>query len=175
MKNTDGKIKTLTMSAFGLALSVLSLLLFRGPISIFSTFLIPAIIVLFSGNKNGGYMLTSIGLFVVTLLFFPTQLIFVSGYVVLGLFLNLLAVSSSLQVKFNPIKFIIYTIITSLVLFAGIRLTELIFLVPLHALMVGISGGSPLAYAGILLLEGLLISIFNFGLLRVFIIRTGQP
>jgi hypothetical protein len=120
-------------------------------------------------------MLTSIGLFVVTLLFFPTQLIFVSGYVVLGLFLNLLAVSSSLKVKFNPIKLIIYTSITSLVLFAGIRLTELIFLVPLHGMMVGISGGNPLAYAGILLLEGLLISIFNFGLLRVFITRTGQP
>jgi len=74
------KIKTLTMSAFGLALSVLSLILFRGPISIVSNFLIPAIIVLFSGNKPEGYGLTSIGLFVVTLLFFPTQIIFVAGY-----------------------------------------------------------------------------------------------
>lgn len=168
MIENNQKIKTLTMSAFGLALSVLSLILFRGPISIVSTFLIPAIIVLFSGNKPEGYGLTSIGLFVVTLLFFPTQIIFVAGYLILGLFLKLLAVSSSLKVRFKPIGFILYTTITSLVLFAGIRLTELIFLVPLHSMMVGISGGSPLSYAGILLLEGLLISFFNFGILKLF-------
>ena len=175
MKKPDQKIKTLTMSAFGLALSVLSLILFRGPVSIASTFLIPAIIVLFSANKLEGYALTSIGLLSVTLIFFPTQLVFVSSYVVLGLLLKLLAVSSKLKVKFNPIKFIIYTTITSLVLFAGIRLTELIFLVPLHRMMVGISGGNPLVYAGILLFEGLLVATCNFSILKLFMTRINHP
>jgi len=172
MKNTDGKIKTLTMSAFGLALSVLSLLLFRGPISIVSTFLVPAIIVLFSGNKNRGYVLTSMSLLTVTLLFFPTQTIFVIGYILLGLFLKLLAFDSNLRVKLINLNFILYVIITALVLFLGIRLTELIFLVPLHTMMLRISGNTPLLYVGILIVEGILISIFNFGLLKLLISRT---
>ncbi|MCR3956934.1 MAG: hypothetical protein NUK57_11615 [Gudongella sp.] len=167
MKNNEGKIKTLTMSAFGLALSVLSLLLFRGPISIVSTFLIPAIIVLFSGNKNGGYVLTSMGLLTVTLLFFPTQIIFVFGYIILGHFLKLLIIDSNQRVKLITLNFILYVIITTLVLFLGIRLTELIFLVPLHTMMLRISGSNPLLYLGILFFEGLLVSIFNFALLRL--------
>jgi hypothetical protein len=159
------------MSAFGLALSVLSLLLFRGPISIVSTFLVPAIIVLFSGNKNGGYVLTSMSLLTVTLLFFPTQTIFVIGYILLGLFLKLLAFDSNLRVKLINLNFILYVIITALVLFLGIRLTELIFLVPLHTMMLRISGNTPLLYVGILIVEGILISIFNFGLLKLLISR----
>jgi hypothetical protein len=171
MNINNGKIKTLTMSAFGLALSVLSLILFRGPISIVSTLLIPAIIVLFSGNKLEGYAFSSIGLFIITLLFFPTQIIFVSGYAILGLLLKSLALSSNQKVKIHPGKFMLYLLITSLVLYMGLRLTELLFLVPLHAMMLGISRGSSAIYAGILILEGLFVSVFNFGILKLLISR----
>lgn len=172
MNTTNGKIKTITMSALGLALSVVSLILFRGPTSIFSTFLIPAILVIFSGNRTYGYALTSMGLLFVTLFFFPTQLVFVSGYVILGHLLRLLSLSTNHRVKVKSGKFILYMGLTSLVLYSGIRLTQFLFLVPLHTMMLGLSRGNPLLYAGILAIEGLFISVFNFGILKLFFSRT---
>ncbi len=171
IENNNKNIKILTMSAFALALSVLSLLLFRGPVSIVSTFLIPAIIVLFSRGELKSYLLVSVGLFIIALMFFPTQIIFVATYMLLSALLNVLFITSDFKVKTNPLGVLGYILIVSLVLFVGIRLTELVFLVPLHTMMLRISGNNMLFYAGILFLEGIFVSIFNIGILRLFIYR----
>lgn len=171
IEDNNKNIKILTMSAFALALSVLSLLLFRGPVSIVSTFLIPAIIVLFSRGELKSYFLVSAGLFITTLLFFPTQIIFVATYILLSILINIFFITSDLKVKTSPIGVLGYILIVSLVLFVGIRLTELVFLVPLHTMMLRISGNNMLVYSGILFLEGIFVSIFNIGILRMFISR----
>ncbi|WP_422485874.1 hypothetical protein [Gudongella sp. DL1XJH-153] len=169
--NNNKNIKTLTMSAFALALSVFSLLLFRGPISIASTFLIPVIIVLFSRGQLKSYLLVYAGLFTTTLLFFPTQIIFVATYMLLSALLKVFFITSTFKVNISLLGVIGYILIVSLVLFVGIRLTELVFLVPLHTMMLRISGNNFLSYSLILVIEGIFVSIFNIGILRLFVPR----
>ena len=161
-------------SALSMAMSLMSLLIFRGTVSILSAFLIPAIIVVFAGNFGlPYYILTTGGLLLTTFLLFPTQILFVMGYALLALFLKPLFLKEE-RLRTNFPRVLIYAATASFVVFIGIYLTELIFLVPLHSMMIRLSGGRPLIYVLIIGAEGGLIALSNILLLKVFVSRLKE-
>jgi len=94
--------RMLTMAAFTLALSSVSIFLFRGPVSILSAFLIPAIIVLFSkGYGIAYYILISMGLLLTSVLFFQTQLIFTTGYAFMAVALRLFLLDCNMNLRLS--------------------------------------------------------------------------
>jgi len=160
------------MAAFTMALSSVSLLLFRGPISILSAFLIPVIIVLFSrGYGRSYYILIFIGLLLVSALFFQTQLIFTAGYGLLAVGLRVFFLDRDMFLKLGISKMLLYLGSVVLILFSGLWLTEKLFLVPLHTMMLKISGGQIHVYLGILLIESVLVTSCHILVLNGFLKR----
>ncbi|SHF24902.1 hypothetical protein [Alkalibacter saccharofermentans] len=166
------QINVLTRSAFALALSVVSLLLFRGSISIVSTFIIPVVIVLFSKrNELLSFTYIAISLLMVTVLFFQTQIIFVIGYLLLSVLLKHFLMDSAVKVKISFSGILKYLIAVIVILFIGIQLTQIIFLIPLHDMMLRLSNNLPYRYFGILLVEGIIITLVNLLLLKAITSR----
>ena len=169
MKAIDkqNRTKVLLMSAFSLATCILCLLVFRGPLSIASALLIPAVIVVFSKSCGILYhVLTSAGMIAVTFLFFQAQVFFVIAYILLSFGLRLLLVSAGMEVRFKPFRVIIFVLLATAVLYIGIRLTEWVFLVPLHKMMLSLSGYNDLRYFAMMLAEGTLVFVLNAVILK---------
>jgi fucose 4-O-acetylase-like acetyltransferase len=172
-KPVHPRTKPLTMAAFAVALSAVGPMFFRGPLSLVSALYVPAVLVLFT--KDGGLtnqVLTAIALLAVALLFFQAQIVFVLGYVLLSFTLRLLVAAPNLTLRLQPALVAGYTLLAAAVLFLGIRLTDFIFGVPLHAMMLRISGNNLWVYFGILLVEALLISGLNISFLKVLLPRV---
>lgn len=166
------QINVLTRSAIALALSVVSLLLFRGAISIVSTFIIPVVIVLFSRrNELYSFVYIAAGLLMMTVLFFQTQIIFVIGYLLLSIVLKHFLMDSALMVKLSFSGILKYLLAVIIILFMGIQLTQMIFLIPLHDMMLRLSNNQPYRYFGILLVEGIAITLVNLLLLKAITSR----
>lgn len=160
-------VKVITRSSFAVGISIICLLLFRGPISIASTFLIPPIIVLFSNKVTSlYYLLTSIGLLLNTIVIFPTQLVFVFTYLILAMALAYITKKGDKNI--SRLQILLYFLLTIAALFIGIRLTQVIYMIPLHTMMLRLSNGSYLFYFFIVFVEALIVCIFNFGLLKLF-------
>lgn len=160
------------MAALTLALSSVSIFLFRGPISILSAFLIPVIIVLFSRGYGMVYhILVSMGLLLISLMFFQTQLIFTAGYALLAVGLRVLLLDRNMNLKLSIIKTLLYLVFVILTLSAGLWLTEKIFLIPLHTMMLKLSGGKILFYLGILIIESILVTLCHILVLNGFLKR----
>ena len=168
-QNTREQKKTaLIGAAFCLALSALSLLLFRGPVSLISAFFIPASILVFSINQGKVYYsLTTSGLLLLAIFFFMPQTFFVLGYILLAILFRILFLKTGQSFLSNKLKVLVALLSTSFILFLGIRLTQWVFLIPLHTMMVGISKGNPFIYGGILLLEGFLVLSINLAFLSL--------
>ncbi len=170
--NVIEQTSILTRSAIALALCVVSLLLFRGPTSIVSTFIIPAVIVLFSsGRERSSFLYIATGLLIMTGLFFQTQIIFVLGYLLLSIALKRFLLDSEMKVRISPFGILKYLLSVILVLFVGIQLTQILFLIPLHDMMLRLSNHQPVRYFAILLLEGGVITVLNLLILKAFAAR----
>ncbi len=164
--------KVLTRSAIALALSMISLLLFRGATSIVSTFIIPVVIVLFSKrNEPISFIYIATGLLMMTALFFQTQIVFVAGYLLLSLVLKYYLLDYRNKVMFSVPGILKYLFAVIVILFIGIQLTQWIFLIPLHDMMLKLSNNQPLRYIGILLMEGIAITLVNLLLLKALTSR----
>ena len=78
----------LAASGMTLTLCILSLMLFRGVLSILQALIIPAVIVLLTGRQPWIYTFAAgISLLVLTLVFFPTQVVFMAAYFMMDLIL----------------------------------------------------------------------------------------
>lgn len=112
-------------AAFCVALSAVSLILFRGPISILSAFFIPSAILIFSANQGRAYYgLTSAGLMMFTFFFFLPQTFFVLGYILLAQVFRILFLKNHQKLSFLPLSVITALLFSSLILFLGILLGE---------------------------------------------------
>jgi len=163
----------LASAALALALSLLCLMVFRGPASLGSALIVPAILVLFS--RNGGntyYLLVSSGLLLATLLLVQPHLIFAAGYLLLAQAIRFLLISPTGGLSMRPVRLLLYVIAASGVLFLGIWLTEILFQIPLHQMMLRISGQNPWVYLVILLVEGFLVGLANIAIFRLFSSRV---
>lgn len=159
----------LTMASFSLAVSTVSILLFRGPISILSALLIPAIIVLFSkGSGMTYYVIVSMGMMILSVMFFQTQVIFMALYVFLAIALRMLVINQSWNLVLSISGVLLYLFTVVLALFSGIWLTEKLLLVPIHTMMQMVSDGRVLVYFLILLIESVLVTLCNFLVLGKF-------
>lgn len=157
MKTTD-KNKEIVLSAIAISLALSSLMIFRGSTSLASALFIPLTIAIFTKNhSNRLFIFTGALLVFSTVALFTTQTVFVLGYMLMGYMLK------KAHGKFG---FLGYVVATAFLLYIGIRLTELVFLVPIHQMMNRISGGSIFVYGGIVLFESLFVSFVQFGFLR---------
>ena len=167
------KAHNISSAAIAIALSIVFLLIFRGPASIIAALIVPAVIVLLA--KNNGllyYLLITCGLTLIALLLFQTQLFFVFGYLLLSLALKFYLVDHNSKIKLKPLSISLYAVSVAIVLFLCIRLTEWLFLIPLHQMMLRLSSGNPLLYLLILLAEGILICAANIAFLKLFYARS---
>jgi len=164
--------EVLAYAGIALALSVVSLMIFRGPVSIVSTFIVPAVVAIFARKKLFPYyLLTSMGLLIMTFVFFITQIIFVIGYILLSIALKILFIDSEINIKVGWQGFLIYTLLVIVVLFMGIQLTQTVLSIPLHDMMLRMSNHRYSIYFAILLLESIAITLINFLIIKVLIPR----
>ncbi len=153
---------TLARASIALALCISFLILFRGTISIISAFFIPAIIAGFSFNMKKLYFtFIYLGLTLVTLLFFTTQIVFVTSYIFLSVAIRMFLLDENLKVKVSLSNSIIYIILVIIILFLGVWFTEIFLQIPLHIMMLRVSGENYFKYFVILLIESIFIFIFN--------------
>jgi len=148
-----------------IALSLVISFLFRGTTSLFSAMIIPIILLLFmSSFRFFDYLIVSITLILLTLIFITTQAIFMLVYTFLGFFQRILIYGN---IKSNTyIKISIYCFVVIASLFLGIFLTEITFSIPLHTFMLKISKNSALIYLLILCVESIIITLSHFLILK---------
>jgi hypothetical protein len=164
-------VRYIAASGMALTLCLLSLLLFRGALSLLQALLIPLIIVLLTKGQPWKYMIAvGLSLFILTLIFFPTQAVFMVIYLLMTLILlGLLSLMKSGS-RLRYLLIIPYWILNSLLLFFGLKMTDYIFQTKLHTMMIQLSGDNMLVYAAIMMLEAAFISILHF-LLAQYAIR----
>ncbi|MDW7655977.1 MAG: hypothetical protein SCM11_02255 [Bacillota bacterium] len=163
----------LAVSSLALTLCLLSLMLFRGVLSLLQALIIPILIVLLAASQPWIYTFAAgLSLLVLTLVFFPTQVVFMAVYFMMAIFLwGLVSLMKSKSRK-RWLLFIPYVILNSLLLFFGLRMTDFVFQIPLHAMMLRLSGDDSLRYAAIMSLEAAFIS--GLHLLVIFFVRRRQ-
>ena len=163
----------LTASGMTLTLCLLSLMLFRGVLSLLQALIIPVVIVLMTGRQPWKYTIAAgLSLFVLTLAFFSTQVVFMVVYFMIALtLLGMLSLMKSGS-RQRCLLFIPYWILNSLLLFFGLKMTDYVFQTPLHAMMLRLSSDDSLRYAAIMMLEAAFIS--GVHLLVIFYVRRRQ-
>ena len=174
MNEWQGMHKSIMLARSGLAivLSVVFIMLFRGPISIISALTIPAGIALFMRPASRAhFILTSFALLIIVVIFVPTQSVFALCYIILATGLKYFIVSNSGKIKLGFFSVVAYILCASASIYLGIRLTELIFSIPLHQMMLHLSAQHFLRYLLIVLIEGVLICIANLSLLHFFLCK----
>ena len=172
---TGEHTKVVIMASLSLAISSVCIVLFRGPVSILSAFAVPATLVLFSRGYGRLYpVLVSLGLLLISLMLFQTQIVFAASYLAMALAIRLLLLDAEMNLSVGLGRGLLFQAIVALLLFAGLWLTEKLFLIPLHTMMLRISGGRAEIYVLLLVLEALLISACNILLLKGFLKRISR-
>ena len=163
----------LTASGMALTLCMLNLMLFRGVLSLLQALIIPVVIVLLTDKQPWKFTIVAgLSLFVLTLVFFPTQVIFVVVYFLMALVLLGLASLLKSGSRQRGLLSIPYWILNCLLLFFGLKLTDFVFQTQLHTMMLRLSGDNSFLYMAIIMLEAALISSLH--LLVIFYVRRRQ-
>jgi len=161
-------VRSISYSAISICLCMASLLLFRGSVSLISAVTIPLIIATLSIRLHLRYdLLIAAGLSIITGLFFTTQLIFVITYLLMGLLIQLIFRLKTSNVISLWMVRLLYVMSTGILLYLGIRLTEAIFYIPLHEMMLRMSNGNVGVYSLIILAEALFVSVIHFVFIQV--------
>lgn len=148
----------LPQASLTIALSLVIAFLFRGTTSLIAAMIIPVILFLFMYSfRLLDYLIISMVLVFLTLVFITTQVVFMLLYTILGFSLRLL-IKQKKQIN-TFIRILIYFFVVTASLFIGIFLTEVIFSIPLHTFMLKVSKNSALVYFLILSVESLIITM----------------
>lgn len=157
-------------SGLALTLCLLSLMLFRGILSLLQALIIPVVIVLLTARQPWIYTFAAgISLLALTLVFFPTQLVFMIIYLLMAFMLLGLVKMTRNGSRRRYLLFIPYLLLNCLLLFFGLIMTDFVFMTQLHAMMLRLSGFNMVLYAAIILLEAAFISSLH--LLVILYIR----
>ncbi|SDB90642.1 hypothetical protein SAMN05421734_102370 [Pelagirhabdus alkalitolerans] len=151
MTSCISRTNQLIHASIGLALTIISLVLFRGTTSIVSFILIPVILAYFSQNKLMKRILMTAFLIVV-LLVAQTQLIFAVTYILLT---NLYKPLFSRKITKTHFALTIVSVMFSLIV--SLMLTEWLFQVPIHSMMLELSNHIISIYVAIIFLESIFI------------------
>lgn len=151
--------KKITMAAITIAVSLVTVSMFRNTSSILSAIIIPIILALFlTSYTNKEYVFITTTLIFLTLLLITTQTVFMILYVLQGKLLMLLFFKNIMR----KLWFFLYIIMVSFSLLVGILLTEIVFSIPLHMFMMRISNNNSIIYGLIILVEGVIVSTLHF-------------
>lgn len=149
---------TLVKSALMVALIFVFFTVFRGFANLLNAFLVP--MALYAGLKEAdraqAFTLFA-AVILAALLFFSVQVFFILLYFAMALMLKQLMGSGASTMKTG----FWLSLVAAFGIYAGIRLTDLVFLTPLHRVYMAMLGGSWLYYGLFLLAEGLMA---GFGL-----------
>lgn len=152
---------TLVKSALMVALIFVFFTVFRGFANLLNAFLVP--MALYVGLKEAdraqAFTLFA-AVIIAALLFFSVQVFFILLYFAMALMLKQLMSRGASTVKMG----LWLSVVATFGIYAGIRLTDLVFLTPLHRVYMAMLGGSWLYYGLFLLAEGLMA---GFGLAAV--------
>ena len=169
--NFISKNRYITLSAIAIGLSLISMITFRGPISIISTVTIPIIMAVLLGSYSIGYFIIASSVFVfLTLVFFTSQGIFALIYTFMAMNIKFIIMDKRIF-KNRLIEGLIYIVFTMILIYLGIMLTEIIFMIPLNSMMLNISKGYLVIYWLIILLEALLVYMSHSTLVRIIFKR----
>ncbi|MDP2814629.1 MAG: hypothetical protein Q8S15_03785 [Erysipelotrichaceae bacterium] len=152
----------IALSGMTLALCLLSLMIFRGPLSLLQALIIPIVMVIMTIKQPWKYTFAAgISLLMLTLAFFLTQIIFMIIYLMMAFLLLILVSTIQRGPRHRNLLIILYLLINALLLYLGLRLTDIIFQTPLHVMMLKLSSDNNILYASILIIESTFISIFH--------------
>lgn len=152
----------IALSGMALALCLLSLMIFRGPLSLLQALIIPMVMVIMTIKQPWKYTFAAgISLLMLTMAFFLTQIIFMFIYLVMAFLLLNLVKKLQRESRRYYLLMIPYIIVNALLLYLGLRLTDIIFQTPLHAMMLKLSSDNNFLYASIMVIESAFISIFH--------------
>ncbi len=155
MENNSNSIKitvrTIAQGALIITFIILCFLFIRGVINILNSVLVTLAIYFFSLNKPArGIIVFLSALFVVCILFFSTQIIFLTLYFLISQILVLLK-----RLKWHKIISILaLTIFNSIAFWGAIVFTDLIFGLRINQFMLTILNGNILLYIALLIAEG---------------------
>lgn len=151
--------RKITIAALSIAVSLVTVSMFRNTSSILSAIIIPIVFSVFlSSFAFKEYALIATIIVLTTLLFVTTQIVFMMIYLIQGKLIILYVFYKKTNEK---MWYLIYTIFVSTSLFLGIIITELVFKIPLHTFMMSISNNNLLIYGSIILFEGVIISMLH--------------
>lgn len=152
----------ISLSGMTLALCVLSLMIFRGPLSLLQALIIPMVVAIMTLKQPWKYTVSAgISLLILTLTFFVTQTVFMIIYLMMAYFLLILVTKLQRESRRYYLLIIPYVIVNALLLYLGLRLTDIIFQTPLHAMMLKLSSDNNFLYASIMAIESTFISTFH--------------
>lgn len=161
-QNNGRSIHYIALSGMTLALCLISLIMFRGPLSILQALIIPVVIVVMAIKQPWKYTFTaSASLLILALTFFLTQTIFIIIYLVMAFLLLIIVTKIQRGPRHHFLLFIPYLIVNALLLYLGLRLTDVIFQTPLHFMMLKMTSDNFFLYAGIIMIESLFISALH--------------
>lgn len=162
MRNNN---RTIARPALGLAICVICLLIFRGMASLLGAIFIPPVLAVFTYRSSKTILLgVIISLTIISILFFTTQTIFVIIYILLALNIRAFFPQMNKRKYFFPL----YIAATMISIYTGIRLTQLMFMVPIHTMMVRLSSGNIFIYMLIITIEGSLAGFSHYIIVKNF-------
>ncbi len=141
--------RNIIMTSLTVALAMVYVSIFRGPANLLNAFLVP--ITLFAARmhmKTGEGVLMYSVLMSFCLLFYPIQLFFMGLYCLMAELLCRFYRQKALAVG-------LLSLVSGLGFFVAVRLTDLVFLTPMHTLFLGVFGGNWVPYIALFVAEGL--------------------
>lgn len=152
----------IALSGMTLGLCLLSLMMFRGPLSILQALIIPIGMVIMTIKQPWKYTVAAgTSLLILTLAFFLTQIVFMIIYLLMTFLLLMLVTKIQRGPRNRTLLFIPYLLANALLLYLGLRLTDIIFQTPLHVMMLKLSNDRTFLYAAIMVIESAFISTFH--------------
>ncbi|MBF8436157.1 hypothetical protein I0Q91_03620 [Halanaerobiaceae bacterium Z-7014] len=141
----------LARSALTLTLIIVSFLLFRGTISIFSSFIVPLALYIFSKDFSLVEQLTTtLAALILVTIFFSTQAFFMIAY---GLLAFLLSVTAN---KSMFLKILLLSLGAAVSFIIAIQLTDLILGTAIQQALTSLAGGSQAGFYLFVLIEGVI-------------------
>lgn len=170
----QSEARSIAFAGLSIAICLVCLILFRGVLSIVQVIIIPVVLVLLNGKQPLVYAAaTGISLLILSLIFFPVQVVFVFTYLLLAFFLQKVHQHSNHRPLQKWGLRILYLFIVGLMLFTGIIITDKVLGTQLNTMMLRLSRGDQMVYFLIILLEALVVSTIHISSL-LFYQKTNQ-
>ncbi|HBS90979.1 MAG TPA: hypothetical protein DEA51_00720 [Erysipelotrichaceae bacterium] len=148
--------RLIAIGSLAIAMAILPILLFRGTTSILAMILTPIIIGIWFYRHHRQYVVSvMIAYLLLVAILATTQIVFAFMYLMQGWFLHELFHRTR---KLRFVHWILYTLISLLIILIGMFLTQTLIQIPLISIMIRLGGGV-LGFILIVLIQACVVSI----------------